>query len=100
MGVVAEWLAARPNMVLTEATITIYFERLGKYSLADLKAASKIGLDENDYFPSIHQWHQYVKSLPPPRMKLLDEPRPTPEQIAKQPSLEKMVKDLAKRKAI
>jgi len=73
------------------ATLTEYWERLRRYTPEQLAAAIDVCVDTHDFFPSVSQIKKAIEGLPAPRQKLLDEPRPTPKQVAE---AQEMLKDM------
>jgi len=64
------------------ATLKLYHERLCKFDVERISAAMDICIDQYDHFPSVPQLKSAIASLPAPRLGLLEEPRPSPEQVA------------------
>lgn len=51
-------------MDLSAATLTIYYERLCRYSQGTLYAAFDVAIDSNEFFPSVAELKKIIRNLP------------------------------------
>ena len=76
----------------------IYWERLCTLPEHAFKYAVIKALDHSKYFPTIAELKEVALTAPKPRLKFLDEPRPSPEQVEKnQRHLRDIIANLNKR---
>lgn len=79
----AKLCAAHPYFDASAATLTVYHERLCRFDVAVIMRAVDAAIDNITRFPTVHELIEIIERLPASDRKLLDEPRPSPEQIAK-----------------
>lgn len=89
---------------MSAATLTVYYERLRRLNVKALSAAVDTAIDHNRYFPSIAEILEnaaHFDEAPGNTFKALNEPRPTPEEAAKNANvLWSRIKNLANEKKI
>ena len=74
----------------------VYWERLCTLPEHAFKYAVIKALDNSKYFPTIAELKEVALTAPKPRMKMLDEPRPNAEQIARnREELSSMIRQLS-----
>jgi hypothetical protein len=79
----------------------VYWERLCYLSEGAFKYAVVKCLDNSKYFPTIAELKEIALTAPAPRPKLLDEPRPSPEQVERNhEALRSMISKLTRRKTM
>src|ERR1051325_3141319 len=81
----AKLTAGYPRMNTSPGTLIRYYERLRRFTQRQLLRAADMIADEHEYFPTPAEIIKVIKrdSQAVPPQKLLDEPRPSPEQIEK-----------------
>src|SRR5688500_215239 len=60
----AKLCAAYPRYDLGKATVTVYHERLCKFSVDDLVRAADILIDSCEFFPSVAEIIETIRRLP------------------------------------
>jgi len=81
----AKLTAGYPRMNTSSGTLIRYYDRLRRFTQRQLLRAADMMADESEHFPTPAEIIKVIKHdmTAQQRPNLLDEPRPSPEQIAK-----------------